>query len=295
MTGRRVLALVALAAGCAVAGWPVAAAPAGSAGLRSGAFDPPRPAPDFALPTPAAGEFRLSRPSRQGRRRSPSATRAVPTSVPPCSPSSPRCALRLGAAAKRVQVVYVSVDPERDTPAAAARLHRAVRQDVPRAHRPPGPARAGVEGLRRVGGPARPARQQAADLSRPPLRLRLPDRPGRPAARDGAVRDAGRTMSCTTSAPCSRSEPMRPCSSSWPSSACSALPAPSPRTRRSASRSPGCGAPRPCRTRSPGPQSTAGGYVTIVNRGTAPDALVSARPPTSRSASSCTRPATCRA
>src|SRR6185295_16437707 len=61
MIGRRLLAGAVLAAACVTAVGAVSAAPAGSAGLRSGAFDPPRPAPDFALPTTRGGEFRLSR------------------------------------------------------------------------------------------------------------------------------------------------------------------------------------------------------------------------------------------
>ena len=61
MTARRFFALVALVVGCVAASAPAHSAPAGSSMLRSGAFDPPRPAPDFALPATSGDEFRLRR------------------------------------------------------------------------------------------------------------------------------------------------------------------------------------------------------------------------------------------
>jgi protein SCO1 len=118
MMARSLLGAVLLTAGCVVAAGPGSAAPAGSAGLRSGAFDPPRPAPDFTLPTTRGEEFRLSR-----HRGKVVALTFGYTSCPDVCPTVlaelSQLRLRLGASARRVQVVYVSVDPERDT---AARL-----------------------------------------------------------------------------------------------------------------------------------------------------------------------------
>ena len=91
-----------------------AAAPA-NAGLRTGAFDPPRPAPDFALPATRGGEFRLS------RHRGKVVVLAFGyTSCPDVCPTVlaelTQVRAQLGTAAQRVQVVYVSVDPQGDTP-----------------------------------------------------------------------------------------------------------------------------------------------------------------------------------
>jgi protein SCO1/2 len=118
VTAPRLVAALVLAAGCAVAGAPGTAAPAGSAGLRSGAFDPARPAPDFALPTTQGGEFRLSRLLGKVVALTFGYT-SCPDVCPTVLAELSQLRVRLGAAAKRVQVVYVSVDPERDT---AARL-----------------------------------------------------------------------------------------------------------------------------------------------------------------------------
>jgi protein SCO1/2 len=114
MIPRRLVAAIVLVAGCVVAGAPVSAAPAGSAGLRSGAFDPPRPAPDFTLPTTRGEEFRLSRHLGKVVALTFGYT-SCPDVCPTVLAELSQLRLRLGAAAKRVQVVYVSVDPERDT------------------------------------------------------------------------------------------------------------------------------------------------------------------------------------
>jgi protein SCO1 len=111
---RRLLVTMVVAASCLAAGGPVSAAPAGSAGLRSGAFDPPRAAPDFTLPTPRGGEFRLSRHLGKVVALTFGYT-SCPDVCPTVLAELSQLRLRLGAAAKRVQVVYVSVDPERDT------------------------------------------------------------------------------------------------------------------------------------------------------------------------------------
>jgi protein SCO1/2 len=114
MIPRRLVAAIVLVAACVVAWAPVFAAPAGSAGLRSGAFDPPRPAPDFTLPTTRGEEFRLSRHLGKVVALTFGYT-SCPDVCPTVLAELSQLRLRLGAAAKRVQVVYVSVDPERDT------------------------------------------------------------------------------------------------------------------------------------------------------------------------------------
>ncbi len=69
---------------------------------------------------------------------------------------------RLGGAAKRVQVVYVSVDPERDTPARLRAYTEQFDKTFLGLTGADGAARPGVEGLRGLGGAARAARHQAA-------------------------------------------------------------------------------------------------------------------------------------
>jgi protein SCO1/2 len=113
MIPRRLVAAIVLVAVCVVAGAPVSPAPAGSARLRSGAFDPPRPAPDFTLPTTRGEEFRLSRHLGKVVALTFGYT-SCPDVCPTVLAELSQLRLRLGAAAKRVQVVYVSVDPERD-------------------------------------------------------------------------------------------------------------------------------------------------------------------------------------
>ena len=116
MTARRVLALGALVLGCLAAGALAHAAPAGATKLRSGAFDPPRPAPDFTLPAASGAEFRLSRHLGKivvltfGYS-------SCPDVCPTVLAELAQVRERLGGSARRVQVIYVSVDPERDTPA----------------------------------------------------------------------------------------------------------------------------------------------------------------------------------
>jgi protein SCO1 len=90
------------------------AAPA--AAFRSGAFDPPRPAPDFALPAASGDEFRLRRHLGKVVVLTFGYS-SCPDVCPTVLAELARVRLRLGArAAQRVQVVYISVDPERDTP-----------------------------------------------------------------------------------------------------------------------------------------------------------------------------------
>jgi protein SCO1/2 len=113
MTARRWLGLAALALCCLA---PFAAG-AGAA-FRAGAFEPPRPAPDFALPATDGNEFRLSRARGKVIALTFGYTNC-PDVCPTVLAELAQVRARLGGNAQRVQVVYVSVDPERDT---AARL-----------------------------------------------------------------------------------------------------------------------------------------------------------------------------
>jgi protein SCO1 len=115
VNGRRLLAAVAVGALAIAAATPGAAAPAGTP-FRSGAFDPPRQAPDFTLPSAGGVEFQLRR--LQGKVVILTfGYSSCPDVCPTVLAELAQVRVRLGAAAKRVQVVYVSVDPERDTPA----------------------------------------------------------------------------------------------------------------------------------------------------------------------------------
>ena len=106
---RRLVASCALVLSCVAV-----AAVAGGATFRSGAFEPARPAPDFALPATSGAEFQLS-----GARGKVILLTFGYTNCPDVCPTVlaelAQVRARLGRDAGRVQVVYVSVDPERDT------------------------------------------------------------------------------------------------------------------------------------------------------------------------------------
>jgi protein SCO1 len=89
-----------------------AAAPA----LRTGSFDPPRAAPDFSLQGSNAAPLRLS-----GYRGKVVALGFGYTSCPDVCPTTladlAKARRKLGAAAGDFQVVYVTVDPQRDSAA----------------------------------------------------------------------------------------------------------------------------------------------------------------------------------
>lgn len=81
--------------------------------LKAGVFDPPRQAPDFFLQSSAGGELRLS------RYRGQVVVLAFGfTSCPQVCPTTlavlAQARKKLGAAGDGIQVVYITVDPERD-------------------------------------------------------------------------------------------------------------------------------------------------------------------------------------
>jgi len=91
---------------------PVAGAPA----LKAGTFDPPREAPDFSLQSSEGGKLAL----RDYRGKVvvlgfgfTSCTEVCPITLATLSQAH----RKLGVAAADVQVVYITVDPERDDPA----------------------------------------------------------------------------------------------------------------------------------------------------------------------------------
>lgn len=155
MIRRRALALVALAL-CALAPTPPGKAARGGA-LRSGAFEPARPAPELALPATTGGEFRLSRQHGKVIALTFGYT-SCPDICPTVLAELAQVRVRLGGAARRVQVAYVTVDPDRDSPARLRAYTEPVRQDLPGPHRHRGAAGRGVEGLRGLGGAPRSAR-----------------------------------------------------------------------------------------------------------------------------------------
>lgn len=90
-----------------------------STALKSGVFEPPRMAPDFSLASSRDNTFTLS--EQRGK------LVVLGFGFSHCSNVCPmtlanlaQAAKNLGTLADQVQVVYVTVDPERDTP---ARLH----------------------------------------------------------------------------------------------------------------------------------------------------------------------------
>jgi protein SCO1 len=105
-----VRALVALLACSLLAG---AARAAEDAGLIAGVFDPPRPAPELALRGSDGNELRLDRYRGKvvvlGFGFS-----SCPDVCPTTLAALAGARKKLGADAERVQVVYVTVDPERD-------------------------------------------------------------------------------------------------------------------------------------------------------------------------------------
>jgi len=104
--------LRAAAAACAL--WCAAGASAAADALRAGVFDPPRPAPDFALAGSNGSPLRLS--DYRGK------VVVLAFGFTSCPEVCPTTLATLASARKQlpperardVQVVYVTVDPERD-------------------------------------------------------------------------------------------------------------------------------------------------------------------------------------
>jgi protein SCO1/2 len=94
----------------------LSAAPAGAAApeLRAGVFDPPRPAPEFALDGSNGAELRLSRFAGKVVLLAFGFT-SCPEVCPTTLSTLARARKKLGARAGDVQVVYVTVDPARDS------------------------------------------------------------------------------------------------------------------------------------------------------------------------------------
>jgi protein SCO1 len=83
--------------------------------LKAGVFDPPRQAPDFALRGSNGSELKMS--AYRGKVvllafGFTSCTEVCPTTLAAFADAN----RKLGAAAANVQVVYITVDPERDVP-----------------------------------------------------------------------------------------------------------------------------------------------------------------------------------
>ena len=91
-----------------------AAAAADKTGMKSGVFDPPRPAPEFSLRGSDGADFKLSR-----FRGKVVALGFGYTFCPDVCPTTlmelAQARKKLGADAKDFQVIYVTVDPERDS------------------------------------------------------------------------------------------------------------------------------------------------------------------------------------
>ena len=83
--------------------------------LIAGVFDPPRPAPDFSLQGTDGDELTFSR-YRGKVVLLAFGYSSCPSICPTTLATFARARRQLGAAAQEVQVVYVTVDPERDVP-----------------------------------------------------------------------------------------------------------------------------------------------------------------------------------
>lgn len=84
--------------------------------LKSGVFDPPRMAPEFSLPSSLDNHFTLS--EQRGKVLVLGfGFSHCPNVCPMTLANLAQTYKNLGALAEQVQVVYMTVDPERDTPA----------------------------------------------------------------------------------------------------------------------------------------------------------------------------------
>ena len=162
----------------------------------------PRSRAGSTCPTPTAGCARW--PTGRARWSSSSATRSAPTSARRRWPSWPRSESSLGADADRLQTVFVTIDPERDTPAV---LKAYVANFGPgvvapaRQRRADGRGGQGVQGVLRQG-----ARQVARQLHDGPQRRVVRVRPERQACACSCRTAATRRSSPPTSSCCSPPE-----------------------------------------------------------------------------------------
>lgn len=101
--------LVALALGALV---PLTAH---ASSFKGGSLEPPKPAPDFALRAPDGTEFRLSRERGRVVVMSFGYT-FCPDVCPTTLAELAQVKARLGEDARRLRVVFITVDPERDGP-----------------------------------------------------------------------------------------------------------------------------------------------------------------------------------
>ena len=118
MSGRRLI-LAALALAVLLAGvvlLPRASDPAPAEDLRAGAYEPPRAAPDFALDGADGTEARLSDHRGKAVLLTFGFTHCAAV-CPTTLATLAQARAQMGAAAERVQVIFVTVDPERDTAA----------------------------------------------------------------------------------------------------------------------------------------------------------------------------------
>ncbi len=95
--------------------WSLPVSATEQAALKSGTFDPPRAAPEFTLPASTGKEFKLD--SQRGK------VVVLGFGFSHCPDVCPvtlavlaQARKQLGELAEQMQVVYVTVDPERDTP-----------------------------------------------------------------------------------------------------------------------------------------------------------------------------------
>jgi protein SCO1 len=92
-----------------------AAGPADAPALKAGVFSPPRTAPDFSLQGSDGGELSLSRHRGKVVILGFGYT-SCPSVCPTTLATLAQARRKLGTAAADVQVLYVTVDPERDDP-----------------------------------------------------------------------------------------------------------------------------------------------------------------------------------
>ena len=151
--------------------------------LIAGTFDPPRMAPDFSLAGSDGSQVSLARYHGKIVLLTFGFTHCAAV-CPTTLATLAQARAELGKAADAVQVIYVTVDPERDDVAHMKPLPRGVRPSLPRRHRRPPHAGLGAPALWRDGHQGR----QRPRLCRRPYLVDLPGRSRRPVARPDAVR-----------------------------------------------------------------------------------------------------------